>query len=155
MLLCLHRLSEDGLAAAVLLLHGARRFLHVAEHSRLHRSGVGDYFRHCRIHFQQRAATRTGDFNRSWSLRHSAHDTAKADETGQVPMADGQRLSLMGKMWNMPNSSQPSRKIESRTMSTAISSPKVKPRRLGSKRLAARLRIFSVANPKTTAQRML
>ena len=41
------------------------------------------------------------------------------------------------------------------TTSTAINSPKVSPRRLGSKRLAARLRIFSVAKPNTTAQRML
>src|SRR5215471_16747629 len=65
------------------------------------------------------------------------------------------RLSLIGKMWSRLSISQPSRNTDTTTTATAISSPKLMRRRLGSMRRVARLRMLRVAKPNTTAQRML
>src|ERR1700693_3129448 len=66
-----------------------------------------------------------------------------------------QCFSLIGKMCNRFSISHPSRKTDNTTTSTAIDSPKLRPRRVGSRRRVARLRMLRVAKPKTTAHRML
>src|SRR5580704_6111553 len=62
---------------------------------------------------------------------------------------------LMGKMWKIVSISQPSRTTETTVTVIARSSPKFKLLRRGSKRLATKPRMFSVAKPKTNTQRML
>ena len=58
MLLRFHRLAEDRVAPAVLLLHGSRRFFHVVEGFRFDRRGVRDDAASCCINLHDRAAAR-------------------------------------------------------------------------------------------------
>jgi hypothetical protein len=59
-LLCFHRLTEDGFAAAVLFLHRLGRRFEIIEHLGLDRSGVGDHPFCCGVDLQDCVATRAG-----------------------------------------------------------------------------------------------
>src|SRR6516225_1895734 len=69
-LLILDRLSEDGIAAAVLFLHGPCSFLDVVEHLRLYGASMRDHRFRVGINLQNRIATRTGDFEQGGTFRH-------------------------------------------------------------------------------------
>ena len=62
MFLRFYRLAENGVATAVLFLHGARRFLHVLESSGLNRRGVGYHRFGCDVDFHDRTAAGAGHF---------------------------------------------------------------------------------------------
>jgi len=55
----LHRLTEDGIAPAVLLLHRARRIVEIVEHLRLHRRNVRNHTFSLGVDLQHCATTRT------------------------------------------------------------------------------------------------
>jgi hypothetical protein len=90
MLLCFDGLAEDGFAARILLFHGARGVFHIVKHARLYGSGMGDHRAGFDVHFQQRAAARTGDFEVWGMLRHTANHTAKLGRTRLALEFDGE-----------------------------------------------------------------
>jgi hypothetical protein len=72
----LNGLAEDGLAAAVLLAHGAGRRFHVAEGFGLHRRGMRDDGLGAGIYLEHRTAAGAGHLVRSDILRHAENNTA-------------------------------------------------------------------------------
>ena len=77
MFLVFDGLAEDGVAAAVLFLHGPRGFFDVIEHLGLNRGGVGNHSLGLGINLQYRTATWAGYFERWRRPRHIQNDTAK------------------------------------------------------------------------------
>src|SRR6266853_754390 len=69
-LLRLHRLAEDGIAAAVLLFHSPGRLFNVSKHLRLHGSRVGNNSLNFSVHLQDCTTTRASDIERRRTLRH-------------------------------------------------------------------------------------
>src|SRR5271157_5522510 len=67
----LHRLPEDGLLAAVLVLHGARRRFQVFEGLGNRLGGVRDYSLGVGIDLQDRTAAGTGNFELGRRLSHA------------------------------------------------------------------------------------
>jgi len=59
MFLRFHGLTENGVAPAVLLFHGARRLFHIIKSFRLHGSGMRNDAAGRSINLQDRAATGT------------------------------------------------------------------------------------------------
>src|SRR5713226_5239171 len=127
MLLRFHRLAEDRVAPAVLFFHGASRFFHVVEGFWLDRRGMRDYGARGSVDFHDRAAA---------GARH-------------VKI----RFTTIGFAFHHSRSYRNPRHRGVRRI--ARISPKFRPASSSSKRRAPRLKIFSVAKPKTNAQRML
>jgi len=79
MLLRFNRLPEDGIAAAVLLLHRTSSIIEIVEHLRFHRRDVGNHGFGFGIHLQDRSAARAGQVEVVLLFGHGMNDSAKQE----------------------------------------------------------------------------
>jgi len=64
-------LAEDGVAAAILLFHGASGFFHILKSSGFYGRGMGDYGLRFRVNLKDRSAAGAGHIKIGFSFRHT------------------------------------------------------------------------------------